>query len=381
MNIGIMTCWKPDDNYGTQIQCFALQTYLRKKGHNAFLIRYLRSNDLVKIPLSQRKLKNIINPVKIIRILYVHLLAFKLKKSGNDHNRNAPEFRDKYLNQTKEYPDIYALENDPPRADVYIVGSDQVWNINYRQINNIRAHYLDFGDANTKRISYAASFGFGVDHLTREYIDTVYPLLRKFDGISVRESSGCEICNRIGINHAVQVCDPTMLLKPEDYLDCFRDEKIITPEKEYVFVYNLSATSEINIYDIEKWSKENNLEVIYVTGHGKSDSFEKCYPSIPEWVYFIAKAKYVITNSFHGSVFALLFHKKLAIYPVTGTAFGNPNSRLNVLIDLIGENIIASEENPFVSIFEKKFDWASFENRKENLVAVGKGFLSHFIDG
>lgn len=379
MNIGIVTCWKPDDNYGTQIQCFALQTYLRSLGHNAYLIRYSRNNDLIKIPVTQRKLYNIFNPVKVVKILYVTLLSKKIKKEGELYDRDAPAFREKYLKQSREYPNINALKTDPPEADIYIVGSDQVWNINYRQVNNLMAHFLDFGDEKTKRISYAASFGFGLDRLSDGYINAVFPLLKRFNGISVREESGCEICKKIGINNVEQVCDPTFLIRPEQYLDYFKNENIVLPNEDYIFVYNLSSTSELNIDNIEKWADTNNYKVIYVTGHGRADKVEKCYPTIPEWVYLIANARFVITNSFHGAVFSLMFHKELAVYPITGSSFGNPNSRLETLEFLAGKKIIADDCDPFTTILSKKTDWKSFESRKEDLVSIGKAFLNRFL--
>ena len=380
MNIGIITCWKPDDNYGTQIQCFALQTYLRTKGHNAFLIRYLRNNDQVKIPLAQRKLRNVINPIKIARVVYVRLLSKRLQKFGNEHDRHSPEFRTRYLNQTKDYPSIFALQECPPAADLYIVGSDQVWNINYRQINNIRAHFLNFGSKNTKRISYAASFGFDRDRLSKEYAETVLPFLKDFDGVSVREQSGIDICRKIGVENAIQVCDPTLLIEPEEYIECFEKEKICLPQEDYVLVYNLSATSRLNVYEIKQWAEKQQCKLVYITGHGKNDRIEKIYPTVPEWVYLIANAKYVITNSFHGAVFSLMFHRKLAVFPITGSAFGNPNARFDTLIKLAGKDFIVRDKRGFIQVFEDDINWDKFERNKAELVTIGRRFLEKYIN-
>lgn len=382
MKIGIVTCWQPDDNYGTQIQCFALQKYLCSLGHDAFLIRYKRFEDLVKVKLAYTRYLKLFNPYIVVRHIYHSLISKRSLKETKAHDRLAPQFREKYLNMTRIYDSYLDLASDPPQADLYIVGSDQVWNINNEQCNNIRAHFLDFGNESTVRIAYAASFGFGLDKLDTQYARTIFPLLQKFSGISVRERSAISICNKIaevnGCNSlpAIQVCDPTLLLEKNFYLNYFQNEKFDFNEDNYILVYNIMAYSELNINEIKKWAEINNLKLVYVMGHGKTSKIPHVYPTVPQWLNLIANAKYVITNSFHGTVFSLLFHKNCAVYPIKIPT----NSRLETLVELIEQNIIVERGESFEEKLYLNIDWDRFETKKNKLKQIGVDYLNQFLN-
>lgn len=374
MRIGIITCWQPDDNYGTQIQCFALQTYLRKLGYDAFLIRYHRFEDMCKSKITLKKLCKALNLYLLINWIIRKLFMWRQNDETKQHDRNAASFREKYLNMTKDYLTYQELIDNPPEADVYIVGSDQVWNINYEQENNLNAHFLNFGNSKTKRISYAASFGFDACSLTSNYVSKVKKLLEKFDGISVREKSGIEILKAMGIENGVQVCDPTILLSADDYRKFFFDEKKSLPLKKYVLVYELVTKSNLDIKEIKSWAAKQNLNVVYITGHGKKTKEERVFASIPEWVVLIENAEYVITNSFHGTVFSLLFHRQVLVYDLKGSA-GSTNSRISTLEKLCGKKLFLKKGEDLSRGFQEKIDWTVFEKNKEELRKIGVDFL------
>ena len=266
---------------------------------------------------------------------------------------------------------------------MYIVGSDQVWNIGHEQENNLRAHFLNFGNDTIKRVSYAASFGFSIKELGAEYAKTVFPFLKKFAGISVREENGIAICERIAeLNNSylkvVQVCDPTMLLSGEEYLKIFNREDTVIPSDPYVFVYNINASSDINIHSIQKWAKKRKLKLVYVMGHGKTSKIPHIYPTVPQWIKLIANAEFVITNSFHGSVFSLLFHKKCAVYPVN---LKTPtNSRLETLVSLTEKSFIVNRNENFEDKLSINIDWDLFEKNKDRLRQSGVSFLSEALN-
>lgn len=380
MKIGIMTCWQPDDNYGTQIQGFALQKYLEKIGNDVFLIQYHRFDDILTIKRPFWKILKGLNPYLLMRFIKNKLDSKNQKNETSLHNRNAPEFRKKYLHLSQNYYTFDELKESPPKADAYIVGSDQVWNIQYLQKNNLNAHFLNFGKSETKRISYAASFGFSEDKLNEKFAMAVKPLLSCFDAISVREKSGLEILKKIGIKDAVQVCDPTFLLTPDEYLEFFKDEKVVLPEKEYVFVYELSASSSLDIKKIKAWANKKGLDVVYVTGHGKCTLEKRIFPSVPQWVKFIANARYVITNSFHGTVFSLFFHKPVAVFSLKGCA-KTTNSRLDTLNMMVGRNLTIHKSYDFEKTLLPNFNWDFFEIQKKELRAKGINFLSNALVG
>ena len=378
MKIGIITCWQPDDNYGTQIQCFSFIKYLEKIGHEPFLIRYHRFEDVNK-NISFTKLLKAMNPYLLIKWLIGRSVSKKSAKEAFLHNRDAVAFREKYLSPSKDYYCYEELKQDPPKADCYVVGSDQVWNIYYTQVNNLNAHLLNFGDDNILRFSYASSFGFNKQKLIYKYSKIVYPLLKRFDYISVREQSGLEVLNKIGITNGEQVCDPTMLLEPSDYINYFSNEKKQIKSKKYVFVYEINSSSELNYHYIKEWAVLKNLDVIYVPAHGLSSNNESHYLSISEWVIAISNAEYVITNSFHGTVFSCLFHKPVVIYPLKGKS-KTTNSRIDILLKLLNKDIVLYKQKRFDYILESFYDWDIFDNNLRTFKETGIQYLNKVLN-
>ena len=331
MKIGIMTFWWSEDNYGQQLQCYALQKYLRDAGHDVYLIRYSYEIDL-KTPLWKKILKAF-NPIELYDYLFKKIQKSKDKKEKQYNPREFSKFRSKYINQSeKEYCSYTELKHNPPEADVYIVGSDQVWNVGPKKCAN-RAYLLDFGSSAIKRIAYAASFGKG--YIDRTSIDLYSSLLKKFDYISVREKSGIDICKRCGIENVEWVPDPTMLIDIDIYRSLYKNEKIRMPNKPYCLLYYLGVDCGFSIQSVYDWSDRMNLEVVYVTGNMQHDKFEKHYATITEWIYLVEHAEYVITNSYHCSVFSLLFNKNFGVAPLKGK-YAGLNNRLETLFKQFG---------------------------------------------
>jgi hypothetical protein len=336
MKIGVMTFWWSNDNYGQILQCYALQKYLRDAGHDAYLIRYDPRNDYVRTPFLKKVIKAF-NPVKLS-----HFVCYKLKKimfydkiEKTNDLRKFDSFRKQYIRQSERiYYTYKELIEVPPEADVYITGSDQVWNPDLLSLkntkNHVKAFFLDFGDLEKKRIAYAASFG--KEQLPDDFIQEIIPLLKKFDYISVREKSGLDICRQCGFDKAEWVPDPTMLLKAADYRALYADEPLSNIVKSYCLLYMLSNTYDFSIKTVYDWAKSKNLEIVYVTGNLQYDKYEKIYATVPEWLHLIDNAEYVITNSFHCAVFSLLFQKRFGIIPLKGRLAGM-NSRFDSLFE------------------------------------------------
>lgn len=217
--IGILTLWESSDNYGQQLQCWALQRELVKLGQSPYLIRYDTS---LKIGGKAKLLHNL---KRLIKFFLTHIIMSKNRlKVTNDqvqeYNtkneiRKFKEFRDSNIIQSQAfYKNIKELRKQPPKADIYIVGSDQVWSypLSYEES---KAYFLDFGSSNVKRIAYAASFSLPSypENLKR----ILKKQLEKFDAISVREKTGVNICRDIDVE-AQLVLDPTLLLSKNDYL-------------------------------------------------------------------------------------------------------------------------------------------------------------------
>ncbi|MBN2730658.1 MAG: polysaccharide pyruvyl transferase family protein, partial [Bacteroidales bacterium] len=209
--------------------------------------------------------------------------------------------------------------------DAYIVGSDQVWRPKYNY--DIKNKFLYFlGDSNVKRIAYAASFG--TDEWEFSDVQTLEcsRLAKKFDAISVRESSGGVLCRDfLGVNSEV-VLDPTLLLRTEEYESLCVE---IPKRNPFIFSYILDLDDKI-VSDIDLFASRKNLPVYYLSaGENIRDS-----DSVEKWLSYIRDASYIVTDSFHGMCFSIIFNKEFFVY-------GNENrgnARFNSLLDIFKLN-------------------------------------------
>lgn len=359
MKIGILTFWWSQDNYGQLLQCYALQKYLRDAGHDAFLIRYDSRNDFFRTPFILRYFKAL-NPVLLCKFLQHKINSKKLLEESKLNDRHFDDFREKYIVQSENvYTSYNQLKENPPEADVYIVGSDQVWNFSlFKTVNNcknlIHAYFLDFGSTQTKRISYAASWS--CSDLRSDIIEKISPLLKNFDYVSVREKSGINLCRKCGYDTAEFRCDPTLLLTAENYRSLYKENYDTSKRKNpYLFLYMLNNTCDFDIQKVYEFGERKNLEIVYVTGNGKIDRYEKTFATIPQWLSLIDNAEYVVTNSFHCCVFSLLFEKKFGVVPLTKTLAGM-NSRIETLSEIFGikSRWIMEDESGVFSVLEEE---------------------------
>lgn len=371
MKIGIMTFWWSQDNYGQLLQCYALQKYLKDIGHEVFLIRYNYNSDLKK-HINYLRWFKIFNPYFVIRFL-CKLNSAHSCSTNDEPDREFEAFRKTYLFQSdmqyKKFDDLY---NFPPAADMYISGSDQVWNYKYLDTPHsipYRAYFLDFGNKNIKRVSYAASWG--VTQIPRKVKKVVKPLLAKFDYISVREQNGIDLCRQCGRNDAEWVCDPTLLLQAEVYRKIYEENKIRKIVKPFILLYMLNNTFDFEIQKIYEFAENKNLEIVYVTGNGMLDNRKKYYATIPEWIWLVDNAKYVITNSFHCGVFCTIFHKQFGIIPLSGKQT-EMNERFESLFKLRGTGNRFIYENDF-SILEKEYIVKEIDYSKKYLKVLSEG--------
>lgn len=359
MKIGILTFWWSENNYDQLLQCYALQRYLRNKGHDVYLIRYDPRNDIIPTALPVKLIKAC-NPVKLLRyaenkIRNKRNISLR-EQEQTTHPRFFDTFRTMYILQSEKiYYSWQSLKETPPDADMYIVGSDQVWNFYNAPVrkcrNLIHAYFLDFGNTFIKRISYAASWG--ITSISNEYIKEIQPLLKKFMYVSVREKNGIDICKTCGEQNAVWVPDPTLLLDPDVYRQIYKKEVQKKEKKQYVFLYLLNNSCDFSVSTVFTWAEEHNLSVVYVTGNGIIDKYPKYYASVPEWLYLIDNADYVITNSFHCCVFSVLFKKQFGAIKLT-QEWEKANSRTICLFERfnIAERFITNND---FSILTKKY--------------------------
>lgn len=339
MRIGILTFWWSEDNYGQILQAYALQRYLRDAGHDAYLIRYDGRDDVRRTPLALRLLKAA-SPVLLVRYLRRRRRRRLAALEQSQNPRDFGGFRREHISfGGAEYTSYARLAADPPEADCYIVGSDQVWNfgalLTWRARNLIHAYFLDFGKGGTMRVAYAASWGRTA--LPDDQRDEIAPLLRKFDAVAVRERSGVDLCRSCGYAGAEWVCDPTMLLDAEIYRSLYRADPSAarTGGGPYVLFYYLDNGGRFDRESVWRLASSRGLSVRYVTANQCLDGFRKDFATVTEWLALVDGAEMVVTNSFHCCVFSILFGKRFGAVRLDGENEGM-NGRLESLFEMTG---------------------------------------------
>lgn len=363
-----MTFWESSDNYGQQLQAWALQQFLRKEGHSPYLIRFRRWH-----PTISSSAKDYLRYQAKIFVNFLMDIINML--SGKD--RKFDSFRKNNIVSSKEiYNDYSQLCANPPIADAYITGSDQVWNYEMRE-EELKAFYLQFGGKKTKRLSYAPSIGYTT--LSDEVKPLMKEYLSSFDAISVRESKSVELIADLGYD-AKHVLDPTLLLKKSDY-----ESLICSPKKKqnYIFIYSLNYYSQqdLPLESIINYSKQNDCKVLVTKSRGviKPKDFyhdvEYEYSTIGEWLSNIDNARIVVTASFHGIVFAILFHKQFLFTPLQGW-LAQSNIRALGLISMLGlESQIWDGKKGIEDYISTTIDWNRVDEILDNSRNVSISFL------
>jgi hypothetical protein len=376
MKIGIISNYKwlkQWDNYGTLFQNYALQKVLRSWGHETVWIRTVNEVDQrLSEKVKNLWLKASRSPEELFQQLlsvtssYINAdnVGWEIKAFNNLNPRNFDLFFDKNVPITKQEYGSQDLQRNPPLADVYIVGSDNVWeNVN-------RTSFLEFAPKGSLRVGYAVSAPW--DQLSRYWYAKARKAIKNLDSVSVREADGVEVCRRIGRSDAVHVLDPTLLLEPEDYhLLVANDDQLHDNLQRPVVGYLLNINRQEDYPHrllkglAEKW--EASLKVIPLQG---TELFvPKDYLHTPDpvgWLQTIRNSRCLITNSFHGIVFAILFQKNFVVIPCSRGGNINAFGRFTSLLNLLGlENRIfrGSSVNELHHLFEESIDWTSVQQR------------------
>ena len=246
---------------------------------------------------------------------------------------NFYRFRDKYLNMTPKFKKSEDLKKLDKCYDMFIAGSDQVWRKLITQ-SNFSSYFLDFAK-NKNKISYGASFG--TDKFDGDIVDQISAVanIASFYKVSVRENNGVDICkNKLLRDDAEVVLDPTLLLTADDYAEINDDSY---DGKVDVAVYLIHDFSNKQFKDRNFKRLFPNKRIVNLKGEYVEKPFGKVfvYNHISKWIDGIRKSKYVVTDSYHGLVFGLIFHKNIICIDTNSNAY----SRFATLIENLGGNI------------------------------------------
>lgn len=348
-------------------------------GYNAEIIDYLfyKNKDYIREkkskPFYDYPLKNEIK--EILMPIYESLKSFPNRKKYNKRVLGFSSFHNKYTvfssNCYHSYSELY---NNPPIYDIYCVGSDQVWNP--RCYTNLKPYFVSFAPKDKKRISYASSFG--VSEIPESAKEEYRKLLLKLDFISVREEAGVEIVKKISGKNAIKVVDPTLLLNRQDWQKIANYDKI--PEGKYILLYVLKDSDYIKQTALEL-SRKKNIKIVRICKgafiqDNASDGIINITDAAPDdFLGLIEKAEIVLTNSFHGTVFSILF--KRDFYTILKRNVEN-NTRQISLLKSLNIDRIKYEDTAFTE--EPEIDYNKSEVIIDNLRKSSEEYLINAIE-
>lgn len=339
--VGILTFHHPENrNFGASLQSYACMKMVEK--------RYIST--------------------KIINYTAVDFnYSFKGKIILNLECKTFREYNRKFLNLTSKVKseELQRLNNE---IDIFIVGSDQVWRPTWAGENCINPHfYFDFVNKEKKKIAYAASFGVDKWNGDKNLTEEIKPLVKNFNYISVREESGIDICKNIfGIDNAACVLDPTLMISKEDYqpiLDDWQDKSHL--KKKYIAHMLLDDTEELK-KESQNIADYLRADINYIKGKEKRFLWRKyfSYNKVSQWLTYLKDAELVITDSFHCTVFSLIFHKKFVVVANPGRGI----ARLETLLGKVGlkDRFFTNIEDVMKSgILDKEIDYNEVDKKLE----------------
>lgn len=364
MKIKTITCHDVY-NAGASLQAYALQTYLKNLGHDVEIIDY-------KPPyLSNHYSFSAVNPAfdkPFVKQIYL-LAKFpeRLKAYYSKRKSNFDAFKNKYMCLTeKQYHTNAELKDDPPIADVYFAGSDQIWNPLF---NNGKdpAFYLEFAPKNSVKASYAASFS--VESLPADFAEKTKHYLSGFDYISVRESSGINILNTLGFKNCYNVCDPVFLLDTSEWDKLTFDFL----HEDYLLIYDFDNSDKVK-YIAEQLANKKNLKIYSVFNLSYAD---KCFYNEGPlgFLSLIKNSKFVISNSFHATAFSIIFNIPFCVI----NRKENINTRMKDLLDsleLHNRLILDTRQLQFANLLEN----ISCYRELKQIVDSSKNFINMVLN-
>lgn len=372
MKVGLLTL-PFNNNYGGFLQAYALLTVLRNMGHDVELI-----NRRPKPWSVWRCIKYLIRNTGLMMLRKPHRNFIpkpeeELKYDGQLMMR----FVDNYIvPQTKPIYSSKEMRNVVTgRYDVVVVGSDQVWRPEY--VPNIKEFFFSFLPNDlTKRIAYAVSFGTSAPHYTKQDQIICGKYYEKFHAVSFREKSGVDVIASFGWHNMAKslvVLDPTMLLNCNNYDMLLTDT--ISKSHNKVFCYVLDDSENVRS-TVHRVSQILNKDVCRFYGQNKWKNQRHVLPSIEDWLCNLRDSQFVITDSFHGAVFSIIYHKPFVVYI---NKRRGADRVLSLLETFRLSNRIISDSGTLISVICHQIDWAAVDEIWHNEYKKSIKFLEESL--
>ncbi len=354
-------------NYGAVLQCYALQKKIMGMGYETAVLNYTinelyREQHIFNITLSKNIIKKMLSFIKQgLR----YLIHYSKNLNQIQRERKFKIFLKKNIKLTHKFRNSKEANDYINKIPAVIIGSDQVWNPRitrgYDDIYYLKS-YLG------KKISYAASIGEEQEdsHITNEYFN----LISQFEHISVREDSGKLFLKKKMDNYIEVNIDPVFLLKKDDYLRIAKNIK----EKDYVLVYSVEENNDF-LEIVNRMSDKLNVEFIALNKDSRYNKSIKYFNAgVDEFLGLIKNAKFILTNSFHGVAFSLIFEKEFWVYPHSK----RPERVANLLAKLEISNRII-EKNFNTKNMINNLDYSKINGKIEQEIKKSEEYLKRTL--
>ena len=361
MKVGIFT-FPNSVSYGATLQMYALYDAVNRMGHDAEIINY--HNAYMKAEKHRESSKDAAPIKSFAKKTMRTLIHFRLYCSFRRFEKeNMKLYPLKPFTEKQKLPDI------GNRYNAVICGSDQIWNPDITDTD--LSYFLDFCGKNTRRISYAPSFG--IDKFSDDFSKLIEKELAEFHALSVREKPGQDfICKLLG-KEASLVADPTFLVSSDQWTKLER--KHSAANGEYILYYTIRRSDNLLRHCME-FSSKTGLKVVIVGGNylkvirNRNPLVEYAIDIGPdEWLYLLHNARYIFTNSFHGTAFSINYNKDFFVEFSSLT-----NSRLEQIIGALKlENRIVKTDN---ELSVEPIDYTSVEKYLSELRKSSEQFLN-----
>lgn len=337
--VGIITIHK-STNYGACLQAHALWKFITQQGYNGFIIDLYRNihegfipskkYTIYEIPyIEQRQKKRLEVIKKPLRIIHNKIQNYIYSKARKKRKKRFETFNAMSI-YSKPYPCIDQLYETPPQYDIYITGSDQVWNPTIGI--PLEPYFLTFTNSPNK-ISYASSFG--VSTLDDKYKTLFQPWLSTYKTISVREKEGADLVKQI-INKQVPIClDPTLLIGADYWKSIATQTEL---KDSYILLFFIKGVTKQLLTYCSSIAKNKGYKII-ILGETSLTNYIKYHTIVDagpiEFINLIKNAKMVFTDSFHGFAFSIMLNDNFYILLDKAINEKSRNSRINTLLDAL----------------------------------------------
>ena len=364
MKVSIITLHRIT-NFGSLLQTYATQKYIQSLGYDTEVVDFVPDGITFKRGVWPKGASLLSKAIKFAPLLFCNTLQFSMvDKYLKEHIKTTPV----------RYNNYKELSENPPVADIYLSGSDQVWNTqNNNPEDDLKAYYLCFVPENKRKIAYAGSFG--KEDFSDEEKAKIGNWLKSYDYISVREDAALKTLDSLGVS-GEWVTDPTLLLTQDDWRDFCKKKK---PEPGYVFVYNLNRNKLLEEAAVriaaEKGLRVVNFADTFEFVKGAENRFNN---DAFDFLNYISNADFVVTDSFHGTAFSLNFNRQFVC--VSAPKY---NCRLESILRLTGllDNRLVFDVDGALDAAKTEIDYSVVAPKLEEERKKSRDFLKNALEG